>query len=1211
MESLEARALLSASPGLNDDHGAHEGQHADEIVYRLPSGEWLVESIDPREPEEFVRRDALLLREASGTGVGGVAEADLAPLADTFRLHSLPSANHTIYLDFDSHVTEGTSWNAAYGITSIFSPAYDPAGNGASFTTSELQQIQRIWQRVAEDFAPFHVNVTTEDPQSDALRKSGSGDTRWGVRVVVTADTFANCGCGGHAYIGSFNSSVDEPVFVYNVSEIGVSAAASHEAGHALYLAHDGTSSTGYYNGHGSGETGWGPIMGSGYYKNMTTWDNGQYFDSNNKGSSANYGRGEDDLLVITTYNGFGYRGDDHGDSSGTATPLDVLGPNGANPSLLDVSGFGVISRPTDLDVFSFTTGAGSVNLVVNSYVSRVYTSLGDGTYAVSYESTPLNDQGSNLDVLATLRNAEGAVVATSNPGGLSGSFSNLSLAAGTYYLSIDGAGTGNWAANPPTGYSDYVSLGQYQVTGTIVAGGTGNRPPAASADAAATDEDSPVTIDVRANDSDPDGDALTVTSVTQGSFGSVAINTDGTLRYTPAGGRAGTDNFQYDISDGRGGVAGAAVTVTVADLPTSGDVVDLTNRPLLSYSSQDAGGTATVSEAGSRLALRGNTWKAIPFSYNVTPQTVLEFDFQSSGLGEEHAIGLEEDLVITNNRRFKLYGTQDTSGTGVPQDFNTYASSAPAEKHYVIPVGQYYTGNMSYLLFTADDDVAQPAAESIFRNLRISENTAPVADADVVETDEGTPVIVPVLANDFDPDGDTLALASVTQGASGSVIANADGTVSYTPAAGFSGSDAFSYTIGDGRGGTATGQVQVTVRPGVTTRVFAEVGRVSNLTHAPQTIVLQHAFTNPVVIANLPSRNGTDSSVVFVSNVQADRFTMQVVEAPHHDNIHGRAETVSYVVLESGRWQLADGRVIEVGSVATSATVNNARSNTWQTISFAAPFAAAPVVLTQVQGASGGAVYVSTRHNQTTAGGLQVAQELAEGIASSAGVRTIGYAALVPGVGALEGGITLEAGITADGVTHAFYQQSLAGGFAAAPNLAATIRGYDGSDSSHLRWGTLGSGAFTVMVEEDRNFDSEQSHTTEAVNYLAVGGSGLLRAAPLAGAAREAAGPSADTFLPPARELGRRPGTEALARGSERPETRSGQRTDRHPAGDEAAGRRRDRAGAAGGTLRQPPALAELVEVCARARQARGDDWELLVDNLMIGDDDTFLRGT
>src|SRR5436190_7530681 len=101
-------------------------------------------------------------------------------LNQTFQLHSNPSAKQVIYLDFDGHTTGnvyGTSWD------NIVSPAWDYSGNGASFTTAEMQIIQRIWVRVSEDFAPFNVDVTTQDPGFEALRKYGTGDDRWGIRV--------------------------------------------------------------------------------------------------------------------------------------------------------------------------------------------------------------------------------------------------------------------------------------------------------------------------------------------------------------------------------------------------------------------------------------------------------------------------------------------------------------------------------------------------------------------------------------------------------------------------------------------------------------------------------------------------------------------------------------------------------------------------------------------------------------------------------------------------------------------------------------------------------------------------------------------------------------------------------------------------------------------------------------------------------------------
>ncbi len=90
------------------------------------------------------------------------------------------------------------------------------------------------------------------------------------------------------------------------------------------------------------------------------------------------------------------------------------------------------------------------------------------------------------------------------------------------------------------------------------------NSAPQAQDDTAQTSEYRSVTIDVLANDSDPDGDRLTVIEVTQGAFGAVDINVDSTVRYLPAPGRNGEDLFTYTIDDGRGGLAIGTVHVTV-----------------------------------------------------------------------------------------------------------------------------------------------------------------------------------------------------------------------------------------------------------------------------------------------------------------------------------------------------------------------------------------------------------------------------------------------------------------------------------------------------------------------------------------------------------------------------------------------------------------------------------------------------------------------
>ena len=358
---------------------------------------------------------------------------------DVPAFSSLPSANHTVYLDFNGHATTGTSWNSSYGVTTINSPAYTTDADALNFSASELATIERVWKRVAEDFAPFNVNVTTVEPTIEDLRKTSTTDTRWGVRAVITADVAFNCGCGGIAYIDSFNWSSDTPVFVFNTGEIGVADAASHEVGHALGLSHDGLATSEYYLGHGSGATSWAPIMGASYYVNVSQWDKGEYSGSSNAGAGANYGKGPDDLAVITGYNGFGYRADAVGNTQSTATPLAVSGTS--------VSASGLIETQSDVDFYSFTTGAGAVSLIVNPAAT-----------------------GANLDIKADLYDAAGNLVASADSTAALNATLSVTLAEGTYFLRVDGTGVGTPAASPPTGYTDYASIGQYTISGSIVA---------------------------------------------------------------------------------------------------------------------------------------------------------------------------------------------------------------------------------------------------------------------------------------------------------------------------------------------------------------------------------------------------------------------------------------------------------------------------------------------------------------------------------------------------------------------------------------------------------------------------------------------------------------------------------------------------------------------------------------------------------------------
>jgi hypothetical protein len=355
------------------------------------------------------------------------------PYGQTFLLHSRPGASKVIYLDFDGHTTAGTLWNSNYNNGQpIVSAPFDLDGNPSTFSTAEMEVVQYVWQRVAEDFIIYDVDVTTQDPGVEALRKTDPSDPNYGQRVVISATNWYNANAGGVAYLGSFNWDSDTPCYAFAGqlanSEKGIAEAASHETGHTLGLHHDGTT-TGveYYQGHGN----WAPIMGTGYYKEIVQWSKGEYANANNH---------EDDLAIMPNY-GVSYRNDDHSDSTANATPL--------HGTVLSASG--IIERGADTDVFSFATGAGSITIGV--------------------DPAP---RSPNLDILAQIRDSQGNLVASSNLAGLAASIT-ANVPAGTYYLSLDGVGTGD----PTTGYSDYGSLGQYTISGTVVEPGNQQTPTA------------------------------------------------------------------------------------------------------------------------------------------------------------------------------------------------------------------------------------------------------------------------------------------------------------------------------------------------------------------------------------------------------------------------------------------------------------------------------------------------------------------------------------------------------------------------------------------------------------------------------------------------------------------------------------------------------------------------------------------------------------
>jgi hypothetical protein len=384
------------------------------------------------EPENIPR--ALGSPQAAPT----VAQAPF-PLNQTFLLHSKPGSARVVYLDFDGTTTPASSgWGATVG-----SP-FDLDGNPTTFNNQEQTEIQGTWQRIAEDYAAFDVDVTTRDPGLAALERSSAADLNYGsVLAFVGTTTPAVCeGCGGIAYVGTYGFIGDnmtyQPAWVIQPGvglQKGMAEAGSHEVGHNFGLNHDGCNATagscsagvGYYEGHAN----WAPIMGVGYYQPVSQWSKGEYAGANNT---------EDDIAIIAT--NAPVIADEPNVSIAAATDLGALSvPRSAS---------GLVSAGGDSDYYKFTVSApGDVR--VNAF--PVLTSP-------------------NLDLRLEVTNAAGTVLGSAAPvsGAVSGDIASgmdASLtvalpAAGTYYAKVTGDQTD---ATGDNGYTNYASLGKYSIT--------------------------------------------------------------------------------------------------------------------------------------------------------------------------------------------------------------------------------------------------------------------------------------------------------------------------------------------------------------------------------------------------------------------------------------------------------------------------------------------------------------------------------------------------------------------------------------------------------------------------------------------------------------------------------------------------------------------------------------------------------------------------
>jgi PKD repeat protein len=343
--------------------------------------------------------------------------------------NSLPGSNYVIYLDFDGEIVDNLWWSDS----TINALAPD-------LTSTKILE---VLNRVAEDFRPFDINVSSE------FSVFTNADITKRIRVIVTSSSDWYGSAGGVAYVSSFGADPELPCWVFS-NMLGNSAsnnanAASHEVGHTLGLYHHArfdntcTQTDDYHSGNGTGETSWGPIMGAPYSKNMVLW----YKGAADGTICSDYE--QDDLDIITTLNGFTYRNDDVSNNTATADLLNIINNS--------VSDSGLIEKNDDKDLYKIVLNQ-NYNITLN---------------AKPYNVNSNGNKGSNLDIKLEFLNSQGNQIAIDTPSAnLNAGITLNTLSAGTYYVRIDGMGISNYSDFGNLGAYDYGSLGKYFITATL-----------------------------------------------------------------------------------------------------------------------------------------------------------------------------------------------------------------------------------------------------------------------------------------------------------------------------------------------------------------------------------------------------------------------------------------------------------------------------------------------------------------------------------------------------------------------------------------------------------------------------------------------------------------------------------------------------------------------------------------------------------------------
>ncbi|ABC82832.1 Ig-like domain-containing protein [Anaeromyxobacter dehalogenans] len=484
-------------------------------------------------------------------------------------------------------------------------------------------------------------------------------------------------------------------------------------------------------------------------------------------------------------------------------------------------------------------------------------------------------------------------------------------------------------------------------VTVTPVDSGT----PAAVADAATTPEGSAIAVAVLANDTVQDPPA-TVTLLSAPAHGSAVANADGTVTYTPAAGWNGSDVFTYQVADLDGQTASATVSITVtavdsgapvaaADGATTAEGTAVVVAVLANDTVQDLPATVTVLSAPAHGTAVANADGTVTYTPPAGWNGADAFAYQVADLdGQTASATVNVTVTPVDSGAPVAVADSVTTGEGIatlvavlandtvldppatvtvlaPPAHGTAIVNADGTITYTPAAG--WNGADAFTYQVADLD-GQAATASVTVSVTPADSGAPVALADSASTAEGSPAIVPVLANDVVLDlPPTVTIAAAP--AHGTAVANADGTVTYTPVAGWNGTDVFTYQVSDLDGQTALADVTVTVTPADSGAPVAAADAATTAEDTPVAVAVlaNDSVADPPASVSLlaPPAHGAaavqaDGSVVYTPAANwfgEDAFTYQVAD------LDGQVASAAVSVTVS---PVDDGPPVPVDDAAT-----------------------------------------------------------------------------------------------------------------------------------------------------------------------------------------------------------------------------------------------------------------------------------------------------